>query len=221
MIGGFGGRIAYRMGLGHMKARFEAHCSTPRRCEFERKLVPLVLSGLVFVWGCEAEVTHSNVKVDRKKTAPSASVSLDADAGPPRLSFKESEFMESAKSRDPFRSFSTLFAEEARSEGKRQRPIVLEQYTIDELKLIGIVTRIHPAKAMLEDPTGMGHVIQRGQLVGRPETVHAGATSGQTYQVPWRVDRIRKNDVVFVREDPENPDVPATTRVVPLRPETE
>ena len=43
--------------------------------------------------------------------------------------------------------------------------------------------------------------------------------AGATYQVNWRVDRIREGDVVLVREDPTNPDVPAVSRVLPLRTE--
>jgi type IV pilus assembly protein PilP len=37
--------------------------------------------------------------------------------------------------------------------------------------------------------------------------------------VNWRVDSIRDGDVVLVRSDPANPDVPTATRVIPLRPE--
>jgi type IV pilus assembly protein PilP len=33
------------------------------------------------------------------------------------------------------------------------------------------------------------------------------------------VDRIRDTDIVLVREDPANPDVPTATRVIPLRPD--
>lgn len=74
---------------------------------------------------------------------------------------------------------------------------------------------------MLVDPNGVGHVIKRGQFVGRPDVVQTAKDVGASYQVHWRVDRIRPNDVVFVREDPTNPDVPQATRVLPLRPEGE
>jgi len=98
--------------------------------------------------------------------------------------------------------------------------VVLDQYSLDELKLVGIVTRIQPAKAMLVDPSGKGHVIRRGQFVGRPEIVQAaGSGSNASYEINWRVDRIRDGDIVLVREDPSNPDVPTATRVIALRPE--
>ena len=113
-----------------------------------------------------------------------------------------------------------MFVEEAKTRVKSQREVVLDQYSLDELKLVGIVTRILPPRAMLVDPTGKGHVVVRGQFVGRAEIVQGG-TKGADYEINWRVDRIRDNDIVLVREDPTNPDVPSATRVIPLRPEEE
>jgi type IV pilus assembly protein PilP len=154
-------------------------------------------------------------------TAAAGDGGLAADAGtpPPKIDYQEAEFAENDKSRDPFRSFASTFLNEARSKVKSQREVVLDQYSIEDLKLIGIVTGIVPAKAMLVDPTGKGHVVQRGQFIGRPETVQAATASGTAYEVNWRVDRIRDGDVVLVREDPQNPDVPSATKVIPLRPE--
>lgn len=142
-----------------------------------------------------------------------------ADEAPPKIDFQEAEFAESERSRDPFRSYANTFVDETKGRAKSQREVVLDQYAVDELKLVGIVTGIHPAKAMLVDPTGKGHVIVRGQFVGRPEVVAAGSGSGAAYEINWRVDRIRDGDVVLIREDPQNPDVPSQTRVIPLRPE--
>jgi len=49
--------------------------------------------------------------------------------------------------------------------------------------------------------------------------VQTSGRTGATYEVNWRVDRIRDGDVVLVREDPNNPDLPSATKVIPLRPE--
>jgi type IV pilus assembly protein PilP len=154
-------------------------------------------------------------------TTPAAgSASADAaSAPPPKVDSQDNEFAESERSRDPFRSFATKFVEESKAHVHSQREVILGQYALDELKLIGIVTRAEPAKAMLVDPTGKGFVIQRGQFVGRPDVVQGAGQSGTTYEINWRVDRIRPGDVVLVREDPANPDVPSATRVIPLRPE--
>src|SRR5690606_5540883 len=106
-----------------------------------------------------------------------------------------------------------------RGQVRSQREVVLEQYAIDELRLVALIQRIHPPRAMLVDPTGVGHVVQRGQFVGRASVVQPTGGVGAAYEVNWRVDRIRDGDLVLVRDDPSNPEVPSATRVIPLRSE--
>lgn len=178
-----------------------------------------VLIACAALAACNEPPSTQGAPPSSRPTASAASASAASDAGVPKVDFQETEFVESDRSRDPFRSYADKVAAEAREKMKSQREVVLGDYSVDELKLIGIVTRIEPAKAMLVDPTGVGHVIQRGQFVGRSEIVQAGGPNGATYEINWRVDRIREDNVVLVREDPSNPDVPSTTRVIPLRPE--
>ncbi len=128
------------------------------------------------------------------------------------------DFNEAARTRDPFFSYAREFADEAKKRVKSQREVVLDQYGLDELKLAGLITGIRPARAMLIDPTKTGHVVHEGQFVGRSEVVQGG-TTGADYEINWRVDRIREADIVLVREDPQNPDVPSATRVITLRPD--
>jgi type IV pilus assembly protein PilP len=152
--------------------------------------------------------------------APSGS-SAKTSPPPPRRDFAEADFTETERSRDPFRSFARSFATEDEDEGRgSQRIVLLKDFAVDELKLIGIVTRVNPARAMLVDPTGRGHVVKRGQFIGRADLVRVSGQSGTTYELNWRLDSIRDGDVVLVREDPNNPDVPAATKVIPLRPES-
>jgi len=143
-----------------------------------------------------------------------------AEPPPAAVEFQETDFAEGERSRDPFRSFAKSFADEARSKVKSQREVVLDQYAVDELKLVGIVTRIQPERALVVDPNGKGHIITRGQFIGRAETVQGG-TSGADYEINWRVERIRDSDIVLVRDDPSNPDVPSSTRIIPLRAESD
>jgi len=173
--------------------------------------------------GCEDEVI-------RQAPSARASGSARAEASaappatvqrPPQIALEDADFAESEKSRDPFRSFARLFVEEASGQIESQVEVKLEKYSLEQLKLIGIITRVHPERAMLVDPNGVGHVVMRGQFVGKADVVQTAKNVGASYQVHWRVDRIRPNDIVFIREDPTNPDVPAATRVLPLRPEGE
>lgn len=183
--------------------------------------IALALAGLLLA-SCAEEVSKpssSGAPAAAARPAPAASASTAALAAPPKFEIVESEFSESERSRDPFRSFLSIFKEENKGTAKSQREVVLSQFGIDELKLIGIVTRVDPARAMLVDPHGTGHVVQRGQFVGKADIVQAAGRTGASYEINWRVDRIRAGDIVLIREDPSNPDVPSATRVIPLRPE--
>lgn len=183
--------------------------------------IALILSLLAAA--CDEEIVQAPAGLpDPQANKQSARAALENNKpaeSPPAVEFQEAEFTESERSRDPFRSFAGSFAEEARTKVKSQREVLLDQYTVDELRLVGIVTRVVPERALLIDPTGKGHIIQRGQFVGRAEIVQGGG-SGADYEINWRVERIRDTDIVLVRDDPSNPDVPSATRIVPLRPES-
>ncbi len=134
----------------------------------------------------------------------------------------ENEFTESDRARDPFRNFASMFVED--NKGRHSGPqiqVLLNQYSIDELKLVGISTGGDYPRAMLVDPTTKGWVVKKGDYIGRPDLVHVGGTNGADYQLNWRVDRIRDGDVVLTREDPAQPMVPPATRVLPLHPEAD
>jgi type IV pilus assembly protein PilP len=146
--------------------------------------------------------------------APSASAPL------PKVEYHEDDFAETERSRDPFRSFAKLFSEQKERRVKSQRQVLLDHYAIDDLKLIGLVTRTDQPRAMLVDPSGRGWVVTKGQFIGRAEVVHAGGPGGVDYELNWRVDRIREGDLVLVREDPAHADIPPATRVIALRTET-
>jgi type IV pilus assembly protein PilP len=136
----------------------------------------------------------------------------------PIRQINEAELTESDKSRDPFRSYAQVFIDEVKKAVHSQREVVLDQFSLDELKLIGIVHSGKESLAMLVDPAGKGHTVQRGQFVGRAEVVQ-GAGQGAAYEINWRVDRIRDGDIVLIREDPRHPDVPTATKLIALRPE--
>lgn len=183
-------------------------------------VVPLVCLG------CGSDAPPSGtapVESASASAAPSAAPAPKAATStiPRRREFPEAEFTETERSRDPFRSYTTKFVEEVKGQVRSQRQVVLAEFAVDDLKLVGIVTRIVPSRAMLVDPSGKGHVVHRGDFVGRADVVQTGGSQGSTYELNWRLDRIRDGDVVLVREDPNNPDVPAATKVIPLRPEAQ
>ena len=152
--------------------------------------------------------------------APAGGGAADAGAdGVPAIparEVQESDFSESERSRDPFRSYERLFAQQNKVVGRLQRTVLVDRYALDELKLTGIVSR-GSSRALLIDPAGLGWVAKVGDFVGRAELVHSGGPTGSDVAINWRIDRIRESDVVFVREDPSHPEIPPTTRVVTLR----
>lgn len=201
--------------------------------DFNRILLPysrnalgsLLLAG-VSCLGCGEDVViqqaGSNPAIAPLSAQPTTGATADVAPEPPLppIAFQEEDFAENDRSRDPFRSFEDMFLEKSDRRTFQRAKVLLETVPLDQLKLIGVITGINPAKAMLEDPAGIGHVVQRNDLVGKAERVQTGGGS-EEFEINWRVDRIRESDVVFVREDPANPDVPSATRVLSLRVESD
>jgi type IV pilus assembly protein PilP len=178
----------------------------------------LLSSALALCGGCGTPTTTS-VPPPPNRAAASAS----AAALPPELKgpeYTENDFVESDRNRDPFRSF-LVQNQPVNKQALNQRKIELPQYSLDELKLVAIVTGGDQPRAMFVDPTGKGTVIYKGTFLCRPEVVHIGGSNGPEYQLNWRVDRIREGDVVLIREDPAQPAIPPATRVILLHPEAD
>ncbi|MDB4940773.1 MAG: Type pilus biosis protein PilP [Labilithrix sp.] len=190
-------------------------------------LTAVACAAAAFTCGCSAEKTLDAANNGTSKPPPVASASASAAptlAPPPiaRVDFAENDFVESDRNRDPFRTYVATFApQEKQHVTQNQRAVVLPQYSIDELKLVAIVTGGDYPRAMVVDPGGKGWVLKRGDFVGRPEIVHLGGANGADYQLNWRVDRVRDGDLVFLREDPAQPGIPPATRVVTLHPEAD
>ena len=163
-----------------------------------------------------------NTAAPVQTAAPKPTATVTAAPAIAKVDFAENDFVESDRNRDPFRSYASLFAP---SQEKRaittQRLVLLNQYSIDELKLVAIVTGGEYPRAMFVDPQGKGWVLKRGDWVGRPEIVHTGGANGADYALNWRVEKVRDGDIVFSREDPGQPGVAPASRVVTLHPESE
>lgn len=151
------------------------------------------------------------------RAAASAAAAAEGAALPVR-DFLEADFQETDRSRDPFRNFEHLFVQQARVQQPLQRKVLVDRYALDELRLVGLVSRGSP-RALLVDPTGVGWSAKVGDFVGKAEIVHSGGPTGTDVAVNWRVDRVREADVVLVREDTSHPEIPPTTRVLALYPE--
>ena len=65
--------------------------------------------------------------------------------------------------RDPFRSFLSFGT---RSEDTTPRT-PLQKYEIDQYELVGIIWGVDRPRALVEDPEGIGHVMEIGTYIGR------------------------------------------------------
>jgi hypothetical protein len=156
--------------------------------------------------------------------APAAGAAAGADGAPsgpvvPRepVAYKDEDFVESITNRDPFKIYTTQYRADL-PEGV-QRRVYMPTTAVEEMRLIAIVTGVPKPKAMLLDPVGVGHVVERGDYVGRPKVIQASGNVAMTLN--WRVDRIRENEVVLTQEDATDPTRIAMTKIIPLREEGE
>ena len=65
--------------------------------------------------------------------------------------------------RDPFRSFLAFETDDGRGAGR----LPTQQYEIDQYQLTGIVWGIDRPRALVQDPDGMGHVLELGTYIGK------------------------------------------------------
>jgi type IV pilus assembly protein PilP len=185
-------------------------------------LVVVAAVGVAGCGGADDEESQGGLLTERGKGGDGAKKDADAaatesatalDSGP--VVYTDDDFSElDIQNRDPFRSFARAF--KAQAAAPAQRRVLLPSTSLDEMKLIAIVTGIATPRAMLTDTAQVGHVIRRGDYIGRPEVVQTGGSEGMPVTLNWRVDRIRPGSVVLTREDPTSPDKPPLTRVMPL-----
>ncbi len=173
---------------------------------------------LVLAWGCD-DVQRSNQRGSglKKKKKSAAAAAEEAEKRTEPIVYKDEDFIESIRNRDPFRSYTQAFR--ARPPAAMQRRVIMPTTTVEEMRLIAIVTGMPRPTAMLVDPMGMGHVVQRGDYVGRPKVIQA--TGAVSMTLNWRIDRIRDNEVVLTQQDPADPTRTALTKILKLNEKNE
>lgn len=146
--------------------------------------------------------------------APAANAAAAAAQGPSAPNYRDSDFVESERNRDPFRSFANEL--KAKMPVAAQRAVIMPNTPVDQMRLIAIISGINQPRAMLVDEKGVGYVTARGDFVGRADVVQGGGSESLPIALNWRVDRIRENEIVLAREDPSAPNRPPLTKVIPL-----
>jgi len=143
-------------------------------------------------------------------------------AAPVAPTYRDEDFVEAVTNRDPFRNFAQMFVPVVGGGAVLvQRQVRMDSTSIDEMRLIAIVSGIPNPSAMILDTAGTGHTVHRGDYVGRPDFVSTGGAESVPITLNWRVDRISPAEVILTRDDPSAPNRMALTRVMPLHSEQE
>ncbi|MBU0552250.1 pilus assembly protein PilP [Myxococcota bacterium] len=160
----------------------------------------VAFSGAVFTSGCGDDapsVTRSRVtKKAKKATKSSGAPTLDLSNLPEKLRKADwsapTRVNQNQELRDPFMpSVGDLLGVKPednderggkKDDNRKKSNVYLSNFEVQEMALIGIITGGAVNKAMLTDPSGVGHIVRTGQVVGR---------------TPMRVSRITRNEVVF------------------------
>jgi type IV pilus assembly protein PilP len=148
----------------------------------------------------------------------------DPNAPTKERELPEASFIETDENRDPFRSYLNVFSAQAIPEATAtispRPPVLLDDVSLDELRLIAIVSgEGGNPRAMVVDPAGKGWVVARGDYLGRGERVRLGPGQPER-EINWRVVRVRPDRIILVREDPVQAG-PPVTRIIRLYPEGE
>jgi Tfp pilus assembly protein PilP len=164
------------IGTGHAMKRTER-----RGRRLAQWLCLLSLCGLAGV-GCREETTvHKSVKKKiepvREGSIPNPAIGTNPEAsesaqgrvsmGVPEGGEGLSDAVSSEKRRDPFRSFIEVKESETGARKAPARPLTpLQKYSLDQLKVVGVVDGATVRKALIEDDAGKGYVVGVGDAVG-------------------------------------------------------
>lgn len=114
-------------------------------------------------------------------------------------SFLEPYIYDPKGRRDPFKAYVEAKPEEADVAG----PLMpLQQYDVDQLKLVGVIWNVNDPKAMFIDPKNQVHIVRRDERIGRKNGY---------------VAVIREGEVVVVEAVNVNGDLMYSTRVLKIQ----
>jgi hypothetical protein len=154
-----------------------------------------------------------------------------------RHEFRERDFAVEATNRDPFQSFilgqkgltptdGTRLGQDVTKKCQREDQFVATNYSYTDLRLVGIVAERAQRKVLMMDAGNLGHIIKKGDCVGREKAVVKDIGAGFiTFQVEpedvaaGQVKAVEEHSVQLypnqmpVQSQP-TPDAPKTTTPV-------
>ncbi|MBX7231967.1 MAG: pilus assembly protein PilP [Bdellovibrionales bacterium] len=98
-------------------------------------------------------------QIDKKSAKAAGKLSAELE------SFLEPYIYDPKVGRDPFKAFVEVRPLE---EGEMAGPLLpLQQYDVNQLKLVGIIWNVNDPKAMFVDPKNQVHIVRRDERLGR------------------------------------------------------
>lgn len=121
--------------------------------------------------GTTVKMLTPQIHIEDRVTDPAEKASL-------RRQFKDRDFAVEQNNRDPFQSFvviqpgmsggdGTKIAIEKTKKCTRDDQMIASNYSYAELKLVGIVAQGTQRKVLMMDAGNLGHIIKRGDCVGK------------------------------------------------------
>ncbi|MEW5848492.1 MAG: pilus assembly protein PilP [Myxococcota bacterium] len=138
----------------------------------------LVLPVLMTAAACDEGQEDAPKPQAKAQEAAAASIGLPIPAGEAPVVYTYN----AVGKRDPFR---TYFAEVEELDDQMKTQSELQRFDIDQLKLVAVIVGTATPTAMVEDPTGQGHVVKVGTLMGK----HWG-----------QVKHIRRGEIIIQEE---------------------
>lgn len=137
-----------------------------------------------------------------------------------RHEFNDRDFV-AEQARDPFQSYviiqagvgqrSTTVKPEPHQSCKRADQFVASNYSYQDLKLVGIVAQATQRKVLMMDTANLGHIIRRGDCVGKEKAVVKDIGTGYvTFIVDEDADLKRPAQETSMQLHPTGPDAEPT-----------
>jgi type IV pilus assembly protein PilP len=132
-----------------------------------KKLISLfvVVAALAAVAGCGDDEDTAAPTVTPKNDAAAPAAAVEPEKKAADASYSYDVLVNGTPRRDPFKTyFDELNTDEQKDTSKLTE---LQKVDLDKLKLVAVVVGTATPMAMVEDPSGKGHTLKIGTLVGK------------------------------------------------------